>query len=51
MPIGTTSIAGTVDEELADVLIYLCTIANRLGISIDEALRQKKAFNETQTWA
>lgn len=50
MRIGTTSITGTVDEELADVLIYLCAIANRLGISIDEALRQKEAFNESRTW-
>ncbi|MCA1606748.1 MAG: pyrophosphohydrolase [Acidobacteria bacterium] len=51
MRIGTTSITGTVDEELADVLIYLCAIANRLGVSIDEALRQKETFNETRTWA
>jgi len=49
--VGTTSITGTVDEELADVLIYLCAIANRLGISIDEALRRKEALNETRTWA
>jgi NTP pyrophosphatase (non-canonical NTP hydrolase) len=50
MRIGTTSITGTVDEELAEVLIYLCAIANRLGISIDEALRKKEALNETRTW-
>jgi NTP pyrophosphatase (non-canonical NTP hydrolase) len=50
MRIGTTSITGTVDEELADALIYLCAIANRLGISIDEALRKKEALNETRTW-
>jgi NTP pyrophosphatase (non-canonical NTP hydrolase) len=28
MRTGTTSMAGTVDEELADVLIYICAIAN-----------------------
>lgn len=50
MRMGTTSITGTVDEELADVLIYLCAIANRLGISIDDALRKKEALNETRTW-
>lgn len=50
MRIGTTSVTGTVDEELADVLIYLCAIANRLGISIDDALRKKEALNETRTW-
>jgi NTP pyrophosphatase (non-canonical NTP hydrolase) len=50
MRMGTTSVTGTVDEELADVLIFLCAIANRLGISIDEALRKKEALNETRTW-
>jgi NTP pyrophosphatase (non-canonical NTP hydrolase) len=50
MRIGATSVAGSVDEELADVLIYLCAIANRLGISLDEALRRKEEINETRTW-
>lgn len=50
MRMGTTSITGTVDEELVDVLIHLCAIANRLGISIDDALRRKEALNETRTW-
>ena len=50
MLVGTTSVTGTVDEELADVLIYLCAIANRLGINLDEALRKKEAFNETRSW-
>jgi NTP pyrophosphatase (non-canonical NTP hydrolase) len=51
MRVGTTSVAGSVDEELADVLIYLCAIANRLGVSLEEALRKKEAVNETRTWA
>ena len=42
MRISTTSVTGTVDEELADVLIYLCAIANRLGISIDDELRKRE---------
>lgn len=50
MRVGTTSVIGTVDEELADVLIYLCAIANRLGISIDDALRKKEELNETRIW-
>jgi NTP pyrophosphatase (non-canonical NTP hydrolase) len=50
MSIEATSVTGTVDEELADVLIFLCAIANRLGISIDDALRKKEALNETRTW-
>lgn len=35
-----TSITGTVDEELADILIYVCAIANRRNIDLDEALRK-----------
>ncbi|MFC3453041.1 MazG nucleotide pyrophosphohydrolase domain-containing protein [Amycolatopsis speibonae] len=50
MRTGTTSIIGSVDEELADVLIYLCAIANRLDISLEEALRKKEAVNETRSW-
>ena len=51
MRVGTTSITGTVNEELADILIYLCAIANRLEISLDDALRRKEELNETRTWA
>jgi NTP pyrophosphatase (non-canonical NTP hydrolase) len=50
MPVDSTSVIGSVDEELADVLIYLCAIANRLGIRLDEALRRKEAVNETRSW-
>lgn len=50
MSVGTTSVTGSVDEELADVLIYLCAIANRLDIRLDQPLRAKEAFNETRTW-
>jgi NTP pyrophosphatase (non-canonical NTP hydrolase) len=50
MPIDSKSVIGAVDEELADVLIYLCAIANRLGISLDDALRRKEAVNETRSW-
>lgn len=50
MRTGTTSITGTVDEELADVLIYVCAIANRLGVNLEDALRRKEAVNETRAW-
>ncbi|WP_322767628.1 MazG nucleotide pyrophosphohydrolase domain-containing protein [Frankia sp. Cr1] len=45
------SVVGTVDEELADVLIFVCAIANRLGISLSDAIVSKEALNETRTWA
>lgn len=49
--VGTSSVTGTVDEELADVLIYVCAIANRLGVNLGEAFRRKEELNETRTWA
>jgi NTP pyrophosphatase (non-canonical NTP hydrolase) len=50
MRTSSTSVIGTVDEEFADVVIYRCVSANRLGIGLDEALREKEAINETRTW-
>ena len=47
---GTTSVTGTVDEELADVLIFICAIANRLDIDLEDALRRKEQLNETRSW-
>jgi NTP pyrophosphatase (non-canonical NTP hydrolase) len=42
---------GDVEEELADILIYLCAIANRLDIDLEEAFRKKEALNEERVWA
>jgi NTP pyrophosphatase (non-canonical NTP hydrolase) len=51
LPIGTTSIVGTVDEELADILILVCAVANRYGIDLSSALRRKEEHNEKRVWA
>ncbi len=50
MRLDPNSKVGKVGEELADVLIYLCAIANRLDIDLADALRNKEAVNETRTW-
>ncbi len=50
MSLDPDSVVGEVGEELADVLIYLCAIANRLGIDLAGALRDKEVVNETRTW-
>ena len=42
---------GEVGHELADVLIYLCAIANRSGVDLEAAFREKEAINKTRTWA
>ena len=41
---------GPVDEEIADILIYLCSIANRFDIDIEQAFRRKEEHNKKRTW-
>ena len=41
---------GEVGHELADVVIFLCSIANRCGIDLDAAFRAKEAINATRRW-
>ena len=41
---------GSVSEEIADILIYLCSIANRYGIDIEQAFRDKEEINKNRTW-
>lgn len=48
--IGSGSVAGNIKLELADVLIYLCSIANIHGINLEEAFREKEEINKKRTW-
>lgn len=48
--IGSGSIPGNVKLELADVLIYLCSLANMHGISLEDAFRKKEEINKQRTW-
>lgn len=41
---------GTVKEEIADILIYLCAIANRFDIDIEDAFREKEEINKKRKW-
>lgn len=45
-----SSKSGSVDEELADIIIYLCTIANRFGIDLEDAFRAKEEINKKRSW-
>ncbi len=39
-----------VAEELIDVFNYLCAIANRLDIDLEQAFREKNAKNQKRSW-
>lgn|GEM_PF-1891409 len=43
-------IVGSVDEELADVLLFTAAIANRYDIDLTTAVRRKEEHNEGRTW-
>ncbi len=41
---------GSVAEELADVVIFICSIANRFDIDLEKAFREKEEVNKKRTW-
>lgn len=41
---------GEVGAELADILIFLCAIANRFDVDLETAFRAKEAKNHTREW-
>ena len=41
---------GSIEEELADILIYLCAIANRYDIDLETAFRNKEKINHQREW-
>ncbi len=48
--VDNASKIGTIEEELADILIYLFAIANRHAIDLEKAFREKEEKNKTRTW-
>ena len=40
----------SIEEELADVFIFLCSIANRYKIDLESAFRAKEKINHQRTW-
>lgn len=41
---------GEVTDELADVFIYICSIANRYHIDLEQAFLVKEEKNKQRTW-
>ena len=38
------------DHEIADVFIYLLDIANKCGVDLEKAFRDKEEINKKRTW-
>lgn len=45
LPVDANSRVHDVAEEMADVFIYLCSLANRYGIDLEQAFRDKEEKN------
>jgi len=41
---------GSIDEELTDVFIFLCGIANHYGVDLEKAFREKEEINQKRVW-
>ncbi len=48
--IDSNSSFSEIGDELTDIFIYLCAIANRKGIDLETAFRAKEEKNKTRTW-
>lgn len=50
LSVDSNSTFTEIGDELADIFIYLCAIANRKGIDLEEAFRVKEEKNKQRTW-
>ncbi|MFA6602387.1 MAG: MazG nucleotide pyrophosphohydrolase domain-containing protein [Candidatus Shapirobacteria bacterium] len=48
--VDANSKIGNIDEELADVFIFICTIANKYNINLEQAFRAKEEINKNRIW-
>jgi NTP pyrophosphatase (non-canonical NTP hydrolase) len=50
LAIDVNSSFSEIGDELADILIYTCAIANRKGIDLESAFLKKEEKNKQRTW-
>ncbi|HSO86464.1 MAG TPA: MazG nucleotide pyrophosphohydrolase domain-containing protein [Draconibacterium sp.] len=50
LAVDTNSNFTEIGDELTDILIYLCAVANRKGIDLEKAFREKEEKNKNRTW-
>ncbi len=48
--IDKNSQVGSIEEELADIFIFICAIANLYNIDLEKALREKEKVNAARVW-
>lgn len=48
--IGSGSSKGNIGEELADVFMYVCSLANMFDIDLEKAFREKEEKNKKRIW-
>ncbi len=51
LKIDASSKIGTVEEELADIMLVLCSVANQVGVDLETAFRAKEEKNKQRVWA
>ncbi|MDD3190156.1 MAG: MazG nucleotide pyrophosphohydrolase domain-containing protein [Candidatus Pacebacteria bacterium] len=50
MKMDENSKTTSVGEEMADIMIFLFSIANRYGIDLEKAFREKEEINKKRVW-
>lgn len=50
LAMDSNSNVSDVGDELTDIFIYLCAIANRKNIDLEKAFRSKEEINKKRTW-
>lgn len=48
--IDNNSKFGSIEEELADIFIFICSIANKYNIDLEKSFRDKEVVNNKRTW-
>jgi NTP pyrophosphatase (non-canonical NTP hydrolase) len=50
MSIDPNSKVSHVGDELSDLLIMMCAVANRMDVNLEQAFRQKEEVNKKRNW-
>ena len=48
--IDNVSKIANIDDEIADILIYSCALANRFDVDLEDAFRTKEEVNKKRKW-